>query len=166
LAHDNLIIKNKNRGIYLGNKSASGRVSNNVILGNGTGISAFAQSDVTIENNVILGSSYAGLGTRDSCPLTVRNNLFQANTRGIAIFEEAGTNRVTVGRNSFWKNQTDTENFEMPANSVAVDPRLEAPERGIFSAQADELKTNKQGLSDPGVFRDLWEKWNAISQEL
>ena len=38
--HDNLIIRNKNRGIYLGNKSASGHVSNNVILGNGTGISA------------------------------------------------------------------------------------------------------------------------------
>jgi len=166
LAHDNLIIKNKNRGIYLGNKSASGRVSNNVILGNGTGISAFAQTDVTIENNVILNSSYAGLGTRDSCPLTVRNNVFQENTRGIAIFEEAGTNRVTLGQNSFWNNQTDTENFERPANSILVDPSFEAPDRGNFSPKDDELRTNKQGLSDPSIFGPLWEKWNTISQKL
>lgn len=97
MAHDNLIIKNKNRGVYPGNKSTSGRVNNNVILGNGTGISAFAQTDVTIENNLILNSSYAGLGTHDSCPLTVRNNVFQENSWGIAIFEESGTNRVTLG---------------------------------------------------------------------
>jgi nitrous oxidase accessory protein NosD len=165
-AHDNLIIKNKNRGIYLGNKSASGKVSNNVIMSNGTGISAFAQTDVAIENNLILNSSYAGLGTRDSCPLKVRNNIFQENTRGIVVFAEAGRNQVTLEQNSFWKNETDTENVDRPRNSVIVDPRFEAPERGDFSSQADELKTNKQGLSNPSVFRDLWQKWNAVLQEM
>ena len=166
LAHDNLIIKNKNRGIYLGNKSASGKVGNNVIMGNGTGISAFAQTDVAIENNLIVNSSYAGLGTRDSCPLTVRNNVFQENTKGIVVFAEAGRNQVTLGQNSFWKNETDTENVDRPQNSITVDPRFEAPERGNFTSQADELKTNKQGLSDPSVFGNLWQKWSAISQEM
>ena len=31
---DNLIIENANRGIYLGNKSAHGTVTNNIIIGN------------------------------------------------------------------------------------------------------------------------------------
>ncbi|HUV40717.1 MAG TPA: M56 family metallopeptidase, partial [Sedimentisphaerales bacterium] len=58
----NLIIKNANRGVYLGNKSARGIISDNIIIGNGTGISAFAQSEVTIENNIIADSGYAGIG--------------------------------------------------------------------------------------------------------
>ena len=165
LAHDNLIINNKNRGIYLGNKSASGRVSNNVIMGNAAGISAFARTDVTIENNLILGSDYAGLATRDSCPITVRNNVFQENPKGIIVFEEAGRNQVTLGQNSFWKNGTDTENIERPRNSILVDPRFKAPEQGDFLSQADELRANKQGLSDPRIFRALWEKWTGISPD-
>jgi len=163
--HDNLIIRNKNRGIYLGNKSARGRVSNNVILGNGTGISAFAQTDVTIENNLILDSSYAGLGTRDSCRITVKNNLFQDNTRGIVLSEETGRTYVDVGQNSFWNNKTDTENLEIPPTSILVDPRLTAPEDGNFIPQAEELAANRQGLSDAEVFLHLWEKWQHVSQE-
>ena len=166
LAHDNLIIRNTNRGIYLGNKSARGRISNNVILSNGTGISAFARSDVAIENNVILDSSFAGLDARDSCPLTIRNNILQGNTRGFALFEEVGKNQVTLGQNTFWRNETDTENVERPANSILVDPRFEAPDDGRFAPQADELKTSKQGLSDPSIFHALWEKWTAIVQDL
>ena len=73
---------------------------------------------------------------------------------------------VAVGQNSFWMNETDTENFERPTNSILVDPRFEAPEKGNFSPQADELKTNKQGLSNPSIFGPLWQKWKAISQEL
>ncbi len=65
-AHDNLVIANKNRGFYLGNKSAHGVLANNVIQDNATGISAFGGSDVLIKNNLIRGSSYAGLDTRDS----------------------------------------------------------------------------------------------------
>jgi len=161
LAHDNLIINNKNRGFYLGNKSASGRISNNVILGNGTGISAFAQTDVTIESNLILDSEYAGLGSRDSCPITVKSNVFQGNTRGIIVFEETGRSRVNLGRNTFWGNQTDGENVARPAGSVLVDPRFRAAEQGDFSPQADEVTRAGQGLTDPGVFRALWARWNA-----
>jgi nitrous oxidase accessory protein NosD len=165
LLHDNLIIKNKNRGIYLGNKSAHGRINNNVILGNGTGISAFAQSDVTIENNVIMESSYAGLGTRDGCFIKVRNNLFQDNTRGIVLFEETGKTQVEVGQNSFWNNASPTDNLEMPETAILVNPRLSAPKDGDFAAQAEPLKANGQGLSDADVFGKLWEKWKRLEQE-
>ena len=163
--HDNLIIRNKNRGVYLGNKSASGRISNNVIVGNGTGIGAFAQSDVTIENNVILDSSYAGLGTRDSCPLTVRNNIFQNNNRGIVLFEETGRMRVDVGRNSFWNNKTNTENLATPETAILVDPRLTAEKDGDFVPQAADLQDKRQGLSDAQIFPALWEKWKRLAQE-
>jgi len=165
LAHDNLIINNKNRGIYLGNKNASGKVSNNVIVGNATGISAFAQTDVTIENNLMLDSSFAGLDSRDSCPITVRNNIFQNNAKGIVLFAKGGRNQVKLEKNSFWKNETDTEDIDRPEDSILVDPRFTAPDQGDFTPQADELKTNEQGLSDPIVFRELWQKWEGISKE-
>jgi hypothetical protein len=163
--HDNLIIKNKNRGIYLGNKSASGRISNNVIVGNGTGIGAFAQSDVIIENNVILDSSYAGLGTRDSCPLTVRNNIFQNNTRGIVLFKKTGKTHVDVGQNSFWNNKTNTENLAMPETAILVDPRLTATNAGDFVPQAEDRRLKRQGLSDAEIFPALWEQWKRLAHE-
>ena len=34
---DNLLIKNANRGIYLGNRTGRGTITNNLIVGNGTG---------------------------------------------------------------------------------------------------------------------------------
>jgi len=162
---DNLIIKNKNRGVYLGNKSASGRVVNNVILGNGTGISAFAQTDVVIENNVILSSSYAGLGTRDSCRIRVRDNVFQGNTRGIVQFEATGKSQVEVGRNSFWKNETNTENLEMPDEAILTDPDFAALENGDFVPRAQQLTDHRQGLRDAAVFENLWKKWKSEVQE-
>jgi hypothetical protein len=165
LAHDNLIIKNENRGIYLGNKSARGSVNNNVIMSNTTGISAFGQSAVTIENNLILNSSFAGLDTRDSCQLIVKNNVFQENSKAIVLFAETGKNQVTFAQNSFWKNTTNTENVDMPKNSILVDPRFEDPKNGNFTSKDEELITNKQGLSNPGVIRDLWKRWEALSQE-
>ena len=49
---DNLIINNANRGIYLGNKSAKGTIINNIIMGNGTGISGFARSKVVLQRDI------------------------------------------------------------------------------------------------------------------
>jgi nitrous oxidase accessory protein NosD len=164
-AHDNLIIANKNRGVYLGNKSARGKVSNNVILGNATGISAFAGTDVTIENNLLLDSSFAGLDTRDSCPITVRNNVFQGNTRGLVLFAEAGKTEVNVGRNSFWNNKADSENLHLPASSLRVDAGLAGPDKGEFAAQSEPTTEGGQGLTDATVFRALWEKWQQVRAE-
>ena len=114
---------------------------------------------------MILDSGYAGLGTRDSCPITVRNNLFRGNTRGIILFEETGKSRVDVGQNSFWKNKTNTENLKTPETAILADPRLTAPTDGDFVPQAEQLAANGQGLSDAQVFRSLWAKWKHVAQE-
>jgi len=162
LAHDNLIINNKNRGFYLGNKSGHGRINNNVILGNGSGVSGFAASDQTIENNIMLGNDYCGLDTRDSCRLTVRNNIFQDNPRGIALHEQTARNNVDFGRNTFWQNDTNAENIDLPEGSIVAAPGFVDPDNGHFTVQGEQLKANSQGLTDPGVFGDLWDKWKAL----
>jgi hypothetical protein len=151
--------------VYLGNKSARGKVSNNVILGNATGISAFAGTDVTIENNLLLDSSFAGLDTRDTCPITVRNNVFQGNTRGLVLFAEAGKMEVNVGRNSFWNNKADSENLDLPASSLRVDAGLAGPDKGEFAAQSEATTEGGRGLTDATVFRALWEKWQQVRAE-
>jgi nitrous oxidase accessory protein NosD len=165
IAHDNLIVKNKNRGVYLGNKSAHGKLSNNVIAENGTGISAFAGSDVAIENNVIVGNSYAGLDSRDTCPIAVKDNVFANNTRGFVLFAESGKNEVSLGRNDFWKNETTVENIDLPEDSLQVDPRFVAAKEGDFSTGAAELTAGGLGLTDAGAISELWKKWQAIVAE-
>lgn len=163
-ARDNLVIANKNRGFYLGNKSAHGVVTNNVIQDNATGISAFGGSDVLIKNNLILGSSFAGLDTRDSCGIRIHGNLLLDNTRGFVVFKESGRNQFTLGRNSFWANDVDAENIDLPSNSFLTDPLLESKKEGDFSPRSELIKANKQGLSDPNVFRPLWKKWLSVKK--
>lgn len=165
IAHDNLIVKNKNRGVYLGNKSAHGKLSNNVIQGNGTGISAFAGTDVVIENNVILDNSYAGLDTRDSCPINVKDNILFGNTRGLVLFAETGRNEVRVGRNDFWKNETAAENLTLPEGSLHIDPQFVAAEQGDFGVQTAELTDAGLGLTDADAVRQVWKKWQALAAE-
>jgi nitrous oxidase accessory protein NosD len=165
IAHDNLIVKNKNRGVYLGNKSAHGKLSNNVIQGNGTGISAFAGTDVAIENNVILDNSYSGLDSRDACPIAVKNNIFADNTRGFVLFAESGKNEVRLGRNDFWKNETTVENIDLPDDSLQVDPQFAAAAEGDFSVGAATLTEAEMGLADATVIRELWKKWQEIAAE-
>jgi prepilin-type processing-associated H-X9-DG protein len=156
---DNLIINNANRGVYLGNKSARGTISNNVIMGNGTGISSFAESKVKIENNIIADSSYAGIGMRNSCSLLIRNNIFQGNERGWILFKEGGKGGNTAYRNTFWKNRIDAENFRKTANSVEAEPDFVDPDNGDFSLRRGLAKGYKQGLTKPQVLKTLWERW-------
>jgi len=132
----NLIINNANRGIYLGNKSARGSITNNVIIGNGTGISGFAQSKVKIENNIIADSSYAGIGMRDSCSLSIRDNIFKGNERGWIMFKELGRNGNATYRNTFWRNKVDTENLDKTADSIVADPAFVDPDNGDFSLKS------------------------------
>ena len=162
-ARDNLIVNNKNRGIYLGNKPGHGKIENNVIIGNGTGISAFGRTEFTIANNVILNSSYNGLDARNSSPLTVKNNIFQGNGVGFNLFAEGGNNLVKLQQNSFWKNQKDAENMTLPQDSLLADPRFKTPDRGDFAVTSEEMSAASQGLSDPGVFLKLWDEWKIVS---
>jgi beta-lactamase regulating signal transducer with metallopeptidase domain len=156
---NNLIINNANRGVYLGNKSARGTIANNVIIGNGTGIGGFARSNVKVENNIIADSSYAGIGFRDSCSLSIRNNIFQADERGWILFREGNRNSNTVYKNTFWHNKIDTENMEKTANSVMDDPGFVDPENGDFSLKPGPALQQKQGLTNPEIFKKLWKIW-------
>jgi len=156
---DNLLINNANRGVYLGNKSASGSIANNVIIGNGTGISGFARSNVKVENNIIADSGYAGIGMRDSCSLTIRDNIFKGNERGLILFKEGSRNSNTVGVNTFWRNKVDTENMDKPADSINADPGLVDAENGDFSLKPAAALQHRQGLADPKIFKTLWKRW-------
>lgn len=156
---DNLIINNANRGVYLGNKSAKGTISNNIITGNETAIGGFAQSKVNIENNLILDSGYAGIGMEKSCSLVIRDNIFVNNERGWIMFDRGGNGANTCYRNTFWKNKVDAENFEKTADSITAEPRFVDPDNGDFSLKADPALEYKQGLTNPQVFKALWKIW-------
>ena len=156
---DNLIINNANRGVYLGNKSASGTISNNIIIGSGTGIDGFARSNVKVENNIIADSSYAGIGMRDSCSLSIRDNILRGNERGWILFKEIGGNGNTLYRNTFWRNKVDTENLDKAADSIIADPGFVDADNGDFSLKPGPALEQKQGLTNPEIFKTLWKIW-------
>ena len=156
---NNLIINNANRGVYLGNKSARGTIANNVIIGNGTGIGGFARSNVKVENNIIADSSYAGIGFRDSCSLSIRDNIFRGNERGWILFKEGSRNGNTVYKNTFWQNKVDAENMNKTADSIITDPGFIDAEKGDFSLKSGPALQQKQGLTNPEIFKKLWKIW-------
>jgi len=160
---DSLIVNNRNRGVYLGNKPGDTTIRNSVIYGNGTGVSVFGQSEATLAHNVILKSDYSGVDARDSARLTVRDNVFSDNPKGFVLVAETGRSRVTLGQNTFWRNAQDTENVERPAGSLTVDPQFADAAEGDFAPQAEELKQAHQGLTDPSALAGLWRKWRELS---
>lgn len=159
-ATDNLFVGNRNRGVYLGNKSAQGEVSNNAILGNGTGVSAFSSTEVEIENNVILGNAHAGIDTRGSCEIEVKNNIFAGNKTGFAVYE-GGNNRFRVGKNTFWKNETASTDFKLPSSTTEADPQFADPTAGNFSV----INSSGHGLVNPGILSNLWNKYAELDAE-
>ncbi len=156
---DNLLINNANRGIYLGNRSGSGTITNNLIINNAVGIGAFARAKYEIKNNVIADSSYSGIGMYKSCYLTIRDNIFLNNERGWVMFDKGDEGGNTSYKNTFWKNKVDDENFRKTANSINADPGFTAPENGDFSLKPGPALENKQGLTNPQLFKDLWKVW-------
>ncbi|MHC4418441.1 MAG: right-handed parallel beta-helix repeat-containing protein, partial [Planctomycetota bacterium] len=153
---DNLIINNDNRGVYLGNKSARGIISNNVIMGNECGISGFAESNVTIKNNVITDSSYAGIQMANSSTLAIGRNIICNSERGLILSGEGDKNDNSVLKNTFWKNKIDAENFARPADSILAEPAFRDPGNGDFSLTGGKPLEQKQGLTNP---ESLWEIW-------
>ena len=119
---DNLLIRNANRGIYLGNRTGQGTITDNLLVGNGSGISAFGRANYVIANNVVLDSGFSGIDMRDSCRLSIRNNVLMKNQRGLALFQEGEENYNVVARNAFWHNATDAESLDLPAGSLIADP--------------------------------------------
>ncbi len=159
---DNLLINNENRGIYLGGKSASGTITNNVIMGNGTNISGFARSQVSITNNIIADSGYAGISMRDSCRLLIADNIFLKNGRGIILHEEAGKNSNRISKNTFWKNKVNFENIKQFVTPIEAEPGLVDPNNGDFSLKSGPVLEQNQGLKKPGIFKALWKKFKKL----
>jgi beta-lactamase regulating signal transducer with metallopeptidase domain len=156
---DNLLINNANRGIYLGNRSGSGTINNNLIINNAVGIGAFASAKYEIQNNVIADSSYSGIGMYKSCSLTIRDNIFLNNERGWVMFDKGEKGGNTSYRNTFWKNKVDDENFSKTGNSINADPAFIDPDNGDYSLKPGPAKENKQGLTNPQLFKTLWKVW-------
>ena len=160
---DNLIMNNANRGVYLGNKTGTGRLINNALIKNSAGISGFASADVKIENNVILDSEYSALGIRGSCRLSIRDNIIKGNPRGIAVYSDHGENYNKIGINTFHENKADAENVELPKDSIQTDPRFKDPENGDFSLEPGPALQNNQGLGNPRVIKKLWDKYRKLT---
>jgi len=157
LVKDNLIVNNRNRGIYLGNKSAQGKVLSNAIVGNGTGISSFSSTEVEIENNVVFGNEHAGIDTRGSCKIEVENNLLVGNQSGFVVYE-GGNNRFRVGNNTFWNNGTPSTDFKLPGSTLEADPQFADPASGNFLVGNSKVKSAKHGLLNPILISNLWKK--------
>jgi nitrous oxidase accessory protein NosD len=165
---DNLIIENANRGVYLGNKSAHGTITNNIITGNRiVGISGFAQSDVKIYNNLILDSGQVGIGAQASCRFLLKDNIIKGNPSGIVVFLKEGARRgnLLIRRNTFWNNETDTENCEKAPGSISEEPAFRDPANGDFSLTGGKVMEQKQGLTDPKVFKALWKRWKNLADK-
>lgn len=156
---DNLIINNKNRGVYLGNRSGSGVIENNLLIGNGTGIDGMSACRFKVINNVILKSSYSAISARPYAMLGVQGNVLADNVRGIIVHQDEGKTdpvKSKFGKNIFWKNQTDTENCE-GGDKVVQEPDFIEPGNGNFKLA--DLAFEDMGLRDPKVIFDLWQKY-------
>ncbi len=161
---DNLLIKNANRGIYLGNKTGRGTITNNLILGNGAGISGFGRAEYAIANNVIVNNKYTGINMRDSCRLSIRDNVLARNQGGLAVYKEGTENYNVIARNTYWSNTTDFENVEKPAGSLTADPQFADPNHGDFSVRGPAREAG-HGLTNPQIIRELWKKYERLQRE-
>ena len=163
-ADSNLVIANKNRGFYIGNKSATGTLSNNLIIDNATGIDVFAFSKLDIHNNVIVRSTYTGLSLADTADVDVENNIIVENERGIVGFsaDKGKTPSIKLrGENMVYGNTTQSEGIKLPSEMIGLDPQFTDPDAGLFAAGASEAKG--MGLTNPADMQTLWKKWQAAT---
>jgi hypothetical protein len=156
---ENLVIRNKNRGVYLGNKPCKGVISGNLFIENGVAIDGISDCTFLVENNVILNSGFGAITGRSYAALTVRRNVIAGNPRGIVFAVQRGgpdAVKSTIGENVLWNNTVPTENCEA-GRIVQGDPKFAAPEKGDFSL--GEAKFKEMGLTAPDVLRRLWLKY-------
>jgi nitrous oxidase accessory protein NosD len=169
---NNLVIADNRAGAYLGNKSAHGRIANNLFSQNRGAIWAYAQSDVVIENNVFYDEKGPGVGFHDTCNLTIRRNSFVNNEQGLARYSQEGKPPGIGARtngNHFWNNKEDFVNFDKEASALYGDPKFTDASKGDFSLQKDSPLLDKEGkplagLSDPEPIRALRATWATLNQ--
>jgi beta-lactamase regulating signal transducer with metallopeptidase domain/nitrous oxidase accessory protein NosD len=156
---DNLIANNRSCGVYLGNKDSTGTIQNNLFIGNATAVAGLYQSEYQVTNNVILDSMQAGIGLWDSCKVTMQDNILVGNPKAAVIYPKAGRNSNTLGRNTYWRNDAETENCEKAADSIAADPLFAEPNTGDYTCRSEAVRG--QGLIDPKIIRTLWSRWKG-----
>ena len=161
---DCLIADMQRCGIYLGNKNSQGTISNCVFLRNPSGVSGYYLSRYNIRNNVFLESSQSAIGAWDTCRLTVEHNLFQDNAKAIVLYEKEGKNGNVIKANTFWKNNTDMENCELPSESITQDPKFTQRDQGDLSLRDGPVKGQKHGLTHPAILKQLWDRYQAVIQ--
>ncbi|QBG48728.1 hypothetical protein EGM51_15460 [Verrucomicrobia bacterium S94] len=158
-ADSNLVIQNKNRGFYIGNRSATGELSNNLIVDNGTGISVFVLSKLGIEHNVIIRSSHAGLAIADTAKLKVENNIIADNEKGLVGFSAEKDREPDMdikGRNLLAGNKMVSENLGLSSKIIEKDPAFSQSGKGLFKSAVNGI-----GLENPGELQSLWIKWQT-----
>jgi hypothetical protein len=158
---DNLIVNNKNRGVYLGNKSCKGMIENNLLIGNGSGIDGISASQFGIVNNVILKSEYAAISAIPQARLTIQGNVLMDNVRGIIIQQKEGQADPVLSKitqNVLWNNKTETENCQAP-EAIRQKPDFVDASGGNFTLTDDAFKN--MGLKDPKTLFLLWQKLKA-----
>ncbi|MCF7974347.1 MAG: right-handed parallel beta-helix repeat-containing protein [Phycisphaerae bacterium] len=158
---DSLIADVRRCGIYLGNKNSQGTISNCAFLSNATGVAGYYISRYDIKDNVFLASSQSGIGAWDTCQLTVEHNIFQDNAKAIVVYAKEGSNGNVIRANTFWQNETDTENCTSPESSLTQNPLFASPGQGDYSLLEGSVKTGKHGLTHPEIIRQLWVKYQA-----
>lgn len=163
-AEDNLIIANRNRGIYVGNRAAHGSIRNNLILGNASGISVFGGSDTEIRNNVILDNTFVGIDARSFCPIKVEGNILAGNDQGFIVWKEGNAPAVVnLSANTFWENTSnDVANMDLPVDTVLADPGFADATAGDYSRPGASGPGADHGLTDPAALKPVWEKWEAV----
>jgi len=156
---DNLILNNKNRGVYLGNKSGKGMIENNLLISNGTGIDGISACQFGIQNNVILKSEYAAISAIPQARLMIAGNVLMDNVRGIIIQKKEGQVdpvQSKIAKNVMWANKTDMENCES-TDALRQKPDFIDPAGGNFTLTDEAFKNI--GLKDPKPLFLLWQKY-------
>lgn len=162
VCQENLIINNRNRAVYLGNKSSSGVISNNLMIGNAIGVDGISASTYTVTNNVIVKSGFAAVSGRPYARLTLQKNVLANNPRGISFYVKEGSGdkvQSKVGANVLWQNKVETENCDTKA-IVKMDPKFVAPDKGDYRLGVKKLRG--AGLQKPEILKKLWEKYNKV----
>jgi beta-lactamase regulating signal transducer with metallopeptidase domain len=158
---DNLILNNKNRGVYLGNKSGKGMIENNLLISNGTGIDGISACQFGIQNNVILKSEYAAISAIPQARLMIAGNVLMDNVRGIIIQKKEGQVdpvQSKIAKNVMWANKTDMENCES-TDALRQKPDFVDPAGGNFTLTDEAFKNI--GLKYPKPLFLLWQKYKA-----
>ena len=160
---DSLVIGNGDLGIHIGNHSSSAELSNNAIIGNGTGISV-ASTKLEMSNNIILCNEHGCIDTRVSDFLSVKNNIFAGNQAGLDVGRDWDIH-LMLTRNTFWNNDVTSKNFYLSSHTIVEYPSFENPTIGNYTVLNPTVKSENQGLTDPAVLQSLWQKWTPHVDE-